>query len=166
METERIIELNHLWNVYPTPHGTVGVQQSLEESLLICVKQLQQVSPPGAEFFQTKKARVKLLGDGTNIGKRLHVINFAFTLLDEGSVAYGFEGNHTQAVLKEPENYESLAKGLEDIWLEVERLKQIVVDGRTYDVAYFLDGDWKFLALCTSISGALRTGSSCFACAA
>lgn len=58
----------------------------------------------------SKKVRVKLSGDGTNIGKRLHVINFTFTLLDEGSVAYGYEGNHTLAVLKEPENYKSLAK--------------------------------------------------------
>ena len=157
---ERIAELNHLWNVYPTPHGTVGVQQSLEERLLIRVKQLQQVSPPGAELFQTKKVRVKLSGDGTNIGKRLHVINFTFTLLDEGSVAYGYEGNHTLAVLKEPENYESLAKGLEDIRLEVECLKQIVVDGQTYDVVYFLGGDWKFLALCTGIDSAMSNYSS------
>ena len=105
------------------------------------------MSPPGAEFCQTKKVRVKLSGDGTNIGKRLHVINFTFTLLGEGSVAYGYEGNHTLAVLKEPENYESLAKGLEDIRLEVERLKQIVVDGQTYDVVYFLGGDWVFGAV-------------------
>ena len=68
---------------------------------------------------------MKLSGDGTNIGKRLHVINFTFTLLDEGSVAYGYEGNHTLAVLKEPENYKSLAKGLEDIRLEVERLSRL-----------------------------------------
>lgn len=125
LKTERITELNRLWNVYPTPHGTVGVQQSLEKRLLIRAKHLQQVSPPGAEFCQTKKVRVKLSGDGTNIGKRLHVINFTFTLLDEGSVAYGYEGNHTLAVLKEPENYKSLAKGLEDIRLEVERLSRL-----------------------------------------
>ena len=106
---------------------------------------------------------MKLSGDGTNIGKRLHVINFTFTLLDEGSVAYGYEGNHTLAVLKEPENYESLAKGLEDIRLEVERLKQIVADGRIYDVVYFLGGDWKFLALCTGIDSAM-SNYSCIWC--
>ena len=42
--------------------------------------------------MREKKVRVKLTGDGTNIGKRLHVVNFAFTLLDEGDKAYSAAG--------------------------------------------------------------------------
>lgn len=160
---ERITELNRLWNIRPTPNSTFGVQQSLEDRLLIRLEQLQRVAATDAEFRRTKKIKVKLSGDGTNIGKHLHVINFTFTLLDEGSLAYGYEGNHTLAILKEPENYESLAKGLEDIRLEVERLKQIAVGGQVYDIVYFLGGDWKFLALCTGIDSAMST-YSCIWC--
>ena len=43
---------------------------------------------------------VKLSGDGTNIGKRLHVVNFTFTMLDEGEKAYSAEGNHVLAIVK------------------------------------------------------------------
>ena len=55
-----------------------------------------------------KKIRIKLTGDGTKIGKRLHVVNVAFTLLDEGEKAYSAAGNHCIAIIKEPESYESL----------------------------------------------------------
>ena len=47
-----------------------------------------QTAPAGVTTrcrISPNKERVKLSGDGTNIGKRLHVINFTFTLLDEGS---------------------------------------------------------------------------------
>lgn len=49
-------------------------------------------SPSDAKFIMDKKVRVKLTGDGTNIGKRLHVVNFGFTLLEEGDKAYSAAG--------------------------------------------------------------------------
>ena len=39
-----------------------------------------------------QEVRVKLSGDGTCVGKRLHVVNFTFTLLDEGSKAHSADG--------------------------------------------------------------------------
>ena len=59
-------------------------------------------SPPSANFITTKKNPVT--GDGTNIEKHLHVVNFGFTLLVEGDLA----GNHCVAIIKEPEKYDSL----------------------------------------------------------
>ena len=53
---------------------------------------------------------MKLTGDGTNIGKHLHVVNFAFTLLDEGDAAYSASGNHCIAILKESENQRWVSK--------------------------------------------------------
>lgn len=37
---ERIPELNTLWDIYPTPNGSCGVQQSLKQRLECCVEQL------------------------------------------------------------------------------------------------------------------------------
>ena len=37
---KRISELNAKWNIFPTPEGTIGVQQSLEERLRFCVHNL------------------------------------------------------------------------------------------------------------------------------
>ena len=51
-------------------------------------------------------------------GKRLHVICFTFTILEEKTGSY--EGNHILAVFKEPESYDSLKNALADIIEEVE----------------------------------------------
>lgn len=87
------------------------------------------------------------------IGKRLHVVNFTFTLLEEGARAYASEGNHTLAIFKSHENYEKLGDALEDIRAEVKRLCSITVDEKTY-ITYYLGGDWKFLAITTGIDSA------------
>ncbi len=37
---DRIAELNKLWDIRPTPEGTCGIQQSLEERLRRCLEHL------------------------------------------------------------------------------------------------------------------------------
>ena len=101
-----------------------------------------------------KKIRIKLTGDGTKIGKRLHVVNVAFTLLDEGEKAYSAAGNHCIAIIKEPESYESLKPALEDIIKEVEMTQTLSIKETVYSLEYYLGGDWKFLAMVTGIDSA------------
>ena len=112
---------------------------------------------PNAEFISKQQVRVKLTGDGTNIGKRLHVVNFGFTILDEGELAYSAAGNHCIAIFKETEDYDSLKTALQDIVAEVESLKTIRVNGIDFEITYYLGGDWKFLAICTGIDSASCT---------
>ena len=95
-----------------------------------------------------------MTGDGTQIGKRLHVLNFGFTLLDDEEIAYSAAGHHCIAIIKEPEKYHSLILSLEDIKVEVESLSTIEVNGICFDIVYFLGGDWKFLATITGIDSA------------
>ena len=66
---QQIAELNSLWDIYPTPHGTIGVQQSLENRLRIRLQRLLHTSSCDSAFRVTKTVRVKLSGDGTWIGK-------------------------------------------------------------------------------------------------
>ena len=106
---ERIRELNTLWNIRPTPHGTLGVQQSLQERLKIRMTKLLQILPDSAPLKKNQKIRVKLSGDGTCIGTRLHVVNFTFTVLDEGIAANCAEGNHPLVISKQAESYNALA---------------------------------------------------------
>lgn len=119
---QRIQELNKKWNIRSTPNGIVGVQQSLEDRLRVRLRHLINASDESAEFRQKKELHVKLSGDGTCIGKRLHVVTFAFSLLEEGSKAHSFEGNHILAVFRAPEDYDSLEIALSDIRDEVEEL--------------------------------------------
>ena len=145
----KISELNHLWEIQPTPNGIVGVQQCLKKRLEPRVQHLVQETPPSVQFKVNSTIRVKLSGDGTTIGKRLHVVNFAYTILDEGDLAHSYEGNHCLAIFCAPENYECLKSALMDIIQEVSSLQFITVCGQQYSVEYYMGGDWKFLATVT-----------------
>ena len=101
--------------------------------------------------------KVKLTGDGTNIGKDMHIVNVAFTLLDKGEIAYTAASNHCIAILKESKNYEAMKLGLKDIIHEVESIQQIAVYDLNFDVQFYLGGDWKFLATATGIDAAMST---------
>ena len=101
---------------------------------------------PDAEFISKQQVRVKLTGDGTNIGKRLHVVNFGFTILDEGELAYSAAGNHCIAIFKETEDYNSLRIALQDIVAEVESLLTIRVNGKDFQITYYLGGGLEVLS--------------------
>ena len=93
--------------------------------------------------------RVKLSGDGTCIGKRLHVMKFTYTVLNEGSKAHSYEGNYPTATFREAENYEGLKRALADVIAEVSTLKTISIAGQEYTIHYYIGGDWKLLAIIT-----------------
>ena len=80
---QRISEINSLWNISLTPDGS-GVQQSLKDCLQDRVLHLIQNTPDDADFKRKQTIRIKLSGDGTYTSKRLHVVNFTFTILNEG----------------------------------------------------------------------------------
>ena len=96
------------------------------------------------EINDGETIRIKLSGDGTNIGKRLTVINFTFTLLNEKEVAMGEKGNYVLAVVKTTETYDNLRESLVNLRMEMSNLTEISENNCTYKLAYFLDGDWKF----------------------
>ena len=73
----------------------------------------------------------KLSGDGTNISKRLHVVNLHSLLEDQS--AYSSEGNHTLAI------------------------EELTVEEHPFHMNYYLGGDWKFLALVRRIDSASIT---------
>ena len=97
------------------PSGSEGVQQSLKDRLATKIFCPMDKDPPDTPFLVNKMVSVKLSGDGTRIGKRLHIVNFTFTLLNEGDAAYSSEENHPLAIFKDPEDYNSLSQALSDI---------------------------------------------------
>ena len=99
---KQISDLNSLWKISPTPDGS-GVQQSLEERLRDRLTHLIRNTPDDAAFKLKKKVRVKVSGDGTFVGKRLQVVNFTFTILDEGKRAHSSDGNYCLAIFLQKE---------------------------------------------------------------
>ena len=76
--------LNSEWELKPCPENS-GIQQSLKSALTTRVKQLLK----DRKISDGDKLQVKLSGDGTKICRKLNLINFTFTLLNEEAVAEG-----------------------------------------------------------------------------
>ena len=117
--------MNSLWDIKPTPNDIRGVQQSLEDRPRIQTQILINSKVPN---FYDKMVSMKLSGDGTKIGKRLHVVIFTFTLLEEEQYCSSV-GNHVLVILKQPGSYDCLKSTSVDIITDVKRLTDITVDG-------------------------------------
>ena len=103
-----------------------------------------------------KPIKVKFSGDGTWVGKMLHLMNFTYTLLNQGHKAMGERGNHCLAIVKVKEDYENIQASLQDIEREMREVFEegLIVDGRLYKVDYSLGGDFKFLLVVFGLSSA------------
>ena len=129
--TKRINELNTSWNLICTPGEAEGVQVKFEDSLR---KQLTRLD------LKENTIKVKLSGDGTQIGKRLKIVNFTYTILNEKDLAMGEKGNYILAIIKTTESYENLQESLSDLRNEMELLETITVNNCKYNIEYFLRG--------------------------
>ena len=90
-------------------------------------------------FRSNKCIHVKLSGDGTVIGKRLHCVVFAFTILEENSTG-SVDGIHPIALFRDSEKYESVKLALADLIDEMKDTDVITVDGETFRIIYSLGG--------------------------
>lgn len=70
------------------------------------------------------------------------MVNFAFTVIEEGQLACSAKGNHTLAILKVSENYNDLAAGLKDIIEEAKDLEVVTIEGKVHTIEYFLIGSF------------------------
>ena len=105
------VSLNSQLGVQSCPNGIIGAQQSIKARIIQCLTHyVQKATKEGASVPTT--IGIKLTGDGTRIARGLNIINFAFTILEEGSKAYSILGNYTVAILKASESYDELALGL------------------------------------------------------
>ena len=145
-------KMNSKWNIEPCP-GNDGVQQSLESRLKERVSHLLQEG----KIKSGDTLQVKFSGDGTKVCRKLNVINFTFTLLNEGEIAMSPKGNHTIAIINSTESYEVLAATLSTLRDEVKKMTAVEVDGHTFCIEYFLCSDWKFLAIVCGIESATAT---------
>ena len=158
-------ELNQQWKIDAAPGDKKGVQQSLSSRLTERVKILVRTANSDSPFRHTKTVRVKLTGDGTYLGSKIHVVTFGFTVLDEGDIAKSANGYHLLCLLKEDESYDSLAQGLKNIIEEVSTVARhgLKVDECSYSVRFYLGGDWKFLAMVCGLDSA-NSKYSCIWC--
>ena len=155
--SKRIKELDDQVVIVDCPNGIEGVQTSFMQSLLKNCERLQK------DGVIKDCVSIKFSGDGTWVGKRLHVVNFTYTIIEEGKRAMADKGNYCLAILKIKENYNEIRHGLEDLINDMRVLNEITVNGRMLRVIYYLGGDWKFLA-CVCGIGAANSEYACIWC--
>ena len=143
-------DLNSKWDLKDTPGTADGVQISFKDSLLENILRLRV----SGLLDDCKTIKIKISGDGTNIGKRLSVVNITYTIFNENKVAMSEKGNYLLALIKAKESNETLPESLKDLIKEMELLTEVTLDNITYPLEYFLGGDWKFLASVCGIGGA------------
>ena len=140
--------MNSKFNISPCPNGIIGVQQSLRVRIAYHIKSLLEKTKENT-YYQSE-----IDGDGTRIARGLNIVNFAFTILEEGAKAQSVTGNHAIAIMKVSELYDELISGLKDICQEARNLDVITIDQKIYKITFFLGGDWKFLATVNGLESA------------
>lgn len=103
--------INSNWDLKPTPGDAEGIQISFSKSIEEQIKRLKGTGT----LKLGERVRIKVSGDGTNIGKRLGVINITYTILNEKNVATSENANYLLGVIKGKENYETLSASLSDL---------------------------------------------------
>ena len=117
-----VSSLNKNWVVFPTPGDSDGVQVGFKESV---TKRLIQIENNGT-FDICDVLKIKISGDGTNIGKRLKVVNITYTIINENHFAMSEKGNYPLAIVKCKEDYDGLKEALRDLREEFLMCKSLI----------------------------------------
>jgi len=142
--------MNTAYNIRPTPGQTEGVQQSILDGLKI---RLQHVLKNNPSFALRKSICVKITGDGTVVSRSLHLVAVAFSIFDVEEENHNApSGNHTIALLNTTEDYENMAKAMENVVQEGKMLKSITVNGTTFSVEFSLERIENFSHLLKAIT--------------
>ena len=141
--------MNSEYDIKEAPNGIIVVQQSLKACLKKCIIHLIAKRAEIGKDTPTT-LRVKLTGDGTQIARGVTVVNFACTIVED-ELAVCVKGNHCIAIM---DTYDKLSKGLQNIIDEAKEIKSITIGEVTYNIEFFLGGDWKFLAAACGLEAA------------
>jgi hypothetical protein len=149
---KRRAEIDNMFEIY---NNEMGVFLSFEDKLRarlqhffdhkygIHYKNGEENSVP----FTDNIIHIKLAADGTNIGRSLKLLNFTFTIINEGAKAKKAIGNYSLGIFEiENENHSSISACFKEIIDEIEQLKTIKVGKHTMQLIFYYACDWKMLA--------------------
>lgn len=99
----------------------------------------------------SNKIRLKLCADSTNIGRKLKVLNFNFSVLNETDRCKTASGHYVIGMFQiEKESHEELKNCLSTFFEKLDNLNNV----GNIPVEKFLGGDWKFLSSFVGINSA------------
>ena len=154
-------QLNNISNVVPTPGKADGAQISFTDMLKSHVDEfikLHNEADWSKEFVQ-----VKISGDGAQMTRNSSFILLSFSLLQNQDDVMSASGNHTFAIVKGSETYETLQDSFGMIFQEINNLievGEITINDSKLNLEFFLGGDNKFLLIMMG----MKAATSNFAC--
>ena len=152
-------QTNSKYVIEAIPGNAIGVQQSLEKKL---TERLQHLLSCDANLKGISKIQVKITGDGTYVSRNMHILVIAFTIVNvKGEDFPNYpRGNHVLALINTTQDYEHLEVAVSELVAEVQKTNAIKINDTTFEIEYFLGGDWKFLTICLGIKAA----NACYLC--
>ena len=143
-------ELDALFDVKRLPLNE-GVYEDLESKLVRVLEALPN--------FDEGKVTVKISGDGTSMGKRIHVTNYVFSVFTDNWRS----DDLILVIANTPEKYSSIQAALRYVASEICDIQQrgVSVKGKLVEVKFIVCADLKF----TNEMLGLNACSSTYACA-
>ncbi|RNA32675.1 hypothetical protein BpHYR1_027990 [Brachionus plicatilis] len=136
-------EINSMFEIF---ENEMGVYVSLKEKIIIRLQNYYDCNQ-GEFGGEEKTLHIKLGADGTNIGRNLKLLNFTFTIINEGAKAKTANGNYTIGIFEiESENYEALIKCFKEITAELRQIEHLTLNNKRVNLVFYFAADWKMLA--------------------
>ena len=159
---QRRTQLNDMCHIISTPGKAEGAEVSFKELLNERVQDFINQNP---EFdFENESVKVKISGDGARMTRNTSFIILSFALLQNNSDLMSARGNHTIAIVKGSEKYETLKESFANVFSDINDLNsgnKITINGKEIALEFFLGGDYKFILIMLGLKGA----TSFYACA-
>ena len=111
---QRRDDLNRMCHVVATPGKAEGSQLSFNSILLERLEDFIETNP---DFdYDNQTIKIKLSGDGARMTRNISFIILSFALLQGADDVMSARGNHTIAVVKGSEKYETLEESFQDVF--------------------------------------------------
>ena len=159
-----IQKANVILPIQRTPGEEPGIQRDLRELLKIKINNFVdsgKFKKEGGSGEGSSEIHVKISGDGTQVGHTSNFVNITCTHLYDTETANSPEGQEPIAIIAASEKYEILKTHLADIANSTSTFTLYTYNGITFNIIYYLGGDYKFL-LC--MLGLMTSANSSFPC--
>lgn len=159
---QRWDQLNDICHISPTPGNAEGAEVPFKELLQ---SRLEDFFVSNPDFdFEKENVKIKISGDGARMTRNTSFIILSFALLQGNNDVMSAKGNHTIAVVKGSEKYQTLKESFSNAFNDINSMnvtKTTSIAGKNVNIEFFLRGDYKFILIMLGLKGA----TSHYACA-
>eukprot|EP00731_Ephydatia_muelleri_P031016 Em0022g530a len=153
-------DLNHTMQLTRIP-GHEGAYRSFERSL--CEQLSTMIAQDATSFQPNQKIKVRISGDGAKFSRTSSFVLLSYAILMPVGRYLSGIGNHTIAVVKGAEDYDTISTAFAATFQEIDGLQQlgfVAVNGVSYNIELFFSSDMKFMLTMLGLNAA----NSIYAC--